>query len=603
MLHKPVIFLAILLTLLATTSAWSEEWRFDGVERVVAIPDVHGAYDAMVETLQNADILDQDIAWAGEGAHLVVVGDMLDRGPKSRAVMDLMMRLEDEAKAVGGQVHVLLGNHEMMRLTGDMRYVSAAEYAAFAAEENSAERSRWFALYVERRGGDADALRGEFEKNFPPGYFAMRRAFRADGQYGQWLLQKNVIEVINDTAFVHGGLPPLVAEIGLDGINGKLKRELVDYVENLGVLTDAEVLLPTDSYYDYDALLKNYLPALTEEPETLRAIDAASRLGDSALLSTDGPLWYRNNILCPGIVEEYRLEAALDAIAARRVVVGHTPTPGRQVQQRFGGRLIELDTGMLKYYKGSGNALVLEGDSLSIINQSGVTSVNVLRQPRDVGHRPDNLSTQQLEELLKHGNVLSVEKDSSTAVARTLVKISNGEQTVSALFMKPKGRGFYPNVAAYRLDRLLQLEMVPVTVLRKIDGKLGSVQFLPENTIDEAERSATGQGGSAWCSVGEQWPAMYVFDVLIHNDGRSQGRMLYDKSSWHLILSEHERAFSSKKGRPAHLKNVALAVSPGWKVALTALSDELLKTTFSDVLDKRRLRALEARRDKLLATQ
>ena len=94
---------------------------------------------------------------------------------------------------------------------------------------------------------------------------------------------------------------------------------------------------------------------------------------------------------------------------------------------------------------------------------------------------------------------------------------------------------------------------------------------------------------------------MYVFDVLVYNEARSQHRIMYDTSSWRLMLSEHERTFSSKKGRPAHLKNASIPVSPGWKNALTELSDELLEETFSDVLDKRRLRALQSRRDELLA--
>jgi len=131
---------------------WSREWRFDGVERVVAIADIHGAYDAMVSTLQNADILGEDLSWVGEKATLVIVGDILDRGPKSRAAMDLLMRLEGEAESAGGRVQVLIGNHEAMILTGDMRYVSGPEYAAFAEDEVPEERARWFDLYVQRQG-------------------------------------------------------------------------------------------------------------------------------------------------------------------------------------------------------------------------------------------------------------------------------------------------------------------------------------------------------------------------------------------------------------------------------------------------------------------
>ena len=582
----------------APQSGWSGDWRFDDVDRVVAIADIHGAYDAMTTTLQQAGILNYELSWSGGKAHLVIVGDILDRGPGSRAAMELLMRIEGEAAIVGGRVHVLIGNHESMLLEGDMRYVSAAEYEAFADEEDSNERARWLELFADRKTGSAEALRSEFEKKYPPGYFAMRRAFRADGRYGRWLLKKNIIAVINGTAFVHGGLSPVVTQVGLDGVNDDMQKDLLEYVEVLGVLTDAEILLPTDSHYNYEAILNNYMPALNESPDILRAIATAIRLGKSDLLDVDGPLWVRSNVSCPGIIEEHRLDAALAAIGADRVVVGHTPTPKRQVLQRFHGKIIEIDTGMLNfYYNGTGHALVFEGDVVSVIHQSGTDALEPVAHPRRVGHRPGNLTASQLQELLEHGEIVSLEKGESN----TVVKVSNGEQTVSAIFNKRKGRDFYPGLAAFRMDRLLELDMVPVTVVREVDGHDGTLQFMPDNKTNEVERSASGQGGGASCAITDQWAAMYVFDVLIYNEGRSQHRMMYDRSSWRLMLSEHDRAFASRKGRPAHLKNAALPVSPGWKRALSALTDELLEEQFGDVLDKRRLRALAARRDELIS--
>ena len=102
-----------------------------------------------------------------------------------------------------------------------------------------------------------------FNQRFPRGYFAMRRAFRPDGQYGAWLLLKNTIVVINETAFVHGGLSPLITKIGLSGVNENLGDELRDYTRALAAVTDAELLLPTDSHYDYaDLLKKQYLASV-----------------------------------------------------------------------------------------------------------------------------------------------------------------------------------------------------------------------------------------------------------------------------------------------------------------------------------------------------
>ena len=605
MLRKFKTLVLISISLLSLPHAtWAREWRFDGVERIVAIADIHGAYDAMVSTLQNADILGEDLSWVGGKSTLVIVGDILDRGPKSRAAMDLFMRLEVEADSAGGRVKVLIGNHEAMILTGDMRYVSGPEYAAFAEDEAPEERARWFDLYVDRQGADAEELRAVFDQNFPPGYFAMRSAFRPDGQYGKWLLQKDVMAVINGTAFVHGGLSPDTARLGLDGIVEKLHKDLAESVGVLDILTDAEILLPTDSHYKIESILKSHMPTLSEDPVILSAIDTGIRLSNSDLLGVDGPLWYRSNVRCPGIIEEHRLEAALAAIGADRVVVGHTPTPNRKVLQRFDGRLIEIDTGMLNfYYSGIGNALILEGESVTVTDQAGVESLVPMDHPRQVGRRPGRLSTMSLQQLLETGEIISVEKTSPSITEmepRTNVTISDGKYTVNAIFDKRRGKGFYPGVAAYRMDRLLDLDMVPVTVKRTVKGDQGSLQFMPENTTDEDARSSSGLGGSASCPIMEQWAAMYVFDVLAYNEGRTLQRMMYDKSTWNLILSEHDRAFANKKGRPGHLANVRLPISVGWKTALAELTDDLLQENFSDVLDKRRLRALASRRDELL---
>ena len=80
------------------------------------------------------------------------------------------------------------------------------------------EREHWFAAYRSLRASEleaADVLRAEYDRKFPTGFFAHRRAFSPDGKYGDWLLSKPVIVVINGTAFVHGGLSPMIAERGL----------------------------------------------------------------------------------------------------------------------------------------------------------------------------------------------------------------------------------------------------------------------------------------------------------------------------------------------------------------------------------------------------
>ncbi|MCH9695597.1 MAG: metallophosphoesterase [Gammaproteobacteria bacterium] len=592
------IFLMLLCSASATPGCAADA-PIESVSRVVAISDVHGAFGAMVNTLQQAAVVDKELAWNGGSTQLVVVGDILDRGPNSRAAMDLLMRLETEASAAGGEVRVLIGNHESMLLIGDMRYVSAPEFKAFAAEEDASERSRWLALYAERKNSSVEAVTEQFDTAYPRGYFAMRRAFRSSGTYGSWLLQKDVITVIDGTAFVHGGLSPRVAKAGLQGINREARVELKRLVDALAVLIDAEVLLPTDSHYDYGDIVNAYMPHLDDSAAVLAAIDTVRESEHMLLLDTDGPLWYRGNARCPELIEEYRLEAALAAIGAQRVVVGHTPTPNRQVLQRFEGQLIEIDTGMLgAYYKGSGNALVFENGAFSVVNESGVITKVAAQHPRNVGKRSAGLDATALKKLLLTGSVAKVERPNS-AGEQTRVSVSDGSHEVDALFTASKRN--QAGVAAYRLDRLLELDMVPVTVMRTIDGKTGSLQFLPKNTVDEVHRAESGRGTSASCGLLEQWPEMTVFDALIYNEGRTRERILYDSSSWRLILSENNLAFGTKKGRPAHLKSTRLAVHPGWIEKLQMLTDAVLQAELGDVLEKKNLHALAARRDRLLS--
>jgi hypothetical protein len=87
---------------------------------------------------------------------------------------------------------------EVMNLIGDVRYVSDPEYAAFSEDESAEEREYWYQHYRRGQSTETDelAIRSEFDKKAPPGYFGYRRAFRGDGYYGGWLLEKPLMMVV-----------------------------------------------------------------------------------------------------------------------------------------------------------------------------------------------------------------------------------------------------------------------------------------------------------------------------------------------------------------------------------------------------------------------
>src|SRR5256885_1640875 len=112
---KPMLWLFLIL-LAPDTGVRAGDDILTGVERVVAVGDIHGDADQLVAVLRSASLIDDKGAWSGGKAHLVQTGDILDRGPDSRRAMDILMRLEIEATKAGGAVHALIGNHEAMNL-------------------------------------------------------------------------------------------------------------------------------------------------------------------------------------------------------------------------------------------------------------------------------------------------------------------------------------------------------------------------------------------------------------------------------------------------------------------------------------------------------
>jgi hypothetical protein len=288
------------------------EWT--GIDRVVAIGDVHGAYERFVEILKVAGVLDDALHWAGGATHLVQTGDILDRGDDSRKALDLVRRLEKEALKAGGHVHQLLGNHEAARMLGDLQLVAAGEYAAFANADSETLRDSY--LQTLRLGSVAE--RAQLMQQMPLGFVEMRLAFGRDGDYGRWLRQLPATVKIDGIVFVHGGISPAVAPLGCSAINDRIRRDLTNDLDK----TRAKPL------------------------ETLTA-------------RVDGPLWYRG-LAQQGDAFAPEIDGILSKAKARAIVVGHTVAATGRITTRFDGRVVQIDTGMQPAYAKGGRASALE---------------------------------------------------------------------------------------------------------------------------------------------------------------------------------------------------------------------------------------------------
>jgi len=298
--------------------------------RVVAVGDVHGAYDSFLAILREAGLVDERARWSGGTAHLVQLGDLLDRGSDARRVLDLLVRLEGEARRAGGRVHALLGNHEVMNLLGDLRYVQAAEYESFR-EAGSQERRQRFLDSATRRAResaraageafDESGFRARFLARTPLGFVERTAALTPEGRYGRWLRERPGIARVNGVVFVHGGLTPEVAALGCAGIARTVQREI------------------------------------TVDEEKTRAAPLSTLVAGE-----NGPLWYRGLARGDEAALAPALEQVLQAVGARALVIGHTVTGDGRLRSRFGGRVLMIDAGMTAEYGGHAAALEIAGD-------------------------------------------------------------------------------------------------------------------------------------------------------------------------------------------------------------------------------------------------
>jgi len=193
----------------------TDEVVYQGDYKVAAASDFHGQYDLMKTLLINNKIIDEKGDWAFGNGHFIITGDVFDRGDKVTEILWFLYELEKQAELAGGKLHLLLGNHEVMVLNGDLRYL----------HPKYVETSRLFEQSFEKLYGKNTVL-------------------------GAWLRSKSVLVKVNDMLFAHGGFHPSLAieKRTLADINQVFKTNLVK----------AELAQPREGWGKY--LHKKYGP-------------------------------------------------------------------------------------------------------------------------------------------------------------------------------------------------------------------------------------------------------------------------------------------------------------------------------------------------------
>lgn len=256
--------------------------RYQDDQPVLVLSDVESSFRSLRDFLKAQQVMDDALNWTFGRGHLVLLGDFVDRDASTFQLLWLIYRLEQQARAAGGQLHYILGNHELKNLQGNWQ---------------AADKKYQFVAAV--LGRQPHELLG-------PHSFL-----------GQWLASKNSIELINGHLFVHGGLHPRLAELPM--------AAAPDALEQLN-----------------QWLRARYRTAWYPKAEASPDASASAKSGTEALdfldSTREGLAWYRGYF--DGLTQA-EVEAPLRVLGARAVVVGHTPQ--RQVQALYQGKVLAVN--------------------------------------------------------------------------------------------------------------------------------------------------------------------------------------------------------------------------------------------------------------------
>jgi hypothetical protein len=326
--------------------------------RVIVLADVHGDYKKLTSTLVSVGLVNSDAPYHWqENNHdiLVLLGDIVDRGPDTKTCLQAIMTWSTQAQRNGGRVVPLLGNHELMAMTDVTRYVSKKDFKSFG------------------------------------GISTRKHAFEPNGMFGAWLRCWNIAVVVGNDVYVHAGLLPkwLSKRLEEDSNEDEERVRARVRVRRGSIEIDSPL----------EAINDNSRRALMEEDY------------DHELFKSKGPLWDR--YFARGTDTQdvcYKLDKTLYLLNATRMVVGHT----RQhiaVGIRCEGRLLLLDTGMSQAYDSNPAALVVHFDSDSTSTSEIIyPAINHIRKEKRV-HLHDLKAVKLHHEILVEEHRLSTDSD------------------------------------------------------------------------------------------------------------------------------------------------------------------------------------------------
>ena len=608
-------------------------------DRIVAIGDVHGSFTGLVSIMKEAGIIDNDNRWVGGNAIMVQTGDILDRGADVKKVMDLLMKLQNEAETAGGKVVVIMGNHEAMNIFDSRLYVNPKAYESFAgpgAEEKQLKAfEKWQAVFNtsdSQDGENAETRQQKWISGHPEGFVEYTELMGPEGRYGKWLRELPFMFRYGGTVFFHAGISPEYTDVQQSDITRSIISELKTFDENKSYLIKSGLVKQWYSMSEMMAVLDSIIAAAEAKKPADSLRDALPRIKKikeffngiyetSPLMIDEGPLWFRGLAQWPDERITSFLPDWLEKNKAWRMVVSHTPRPDGRIQSRLDGTVFLIDTGMnTDYYKGGhASALEIRNDEVTAIYETGE---KVQFPPPKIHYGPDHvwtdsdgvpLSFDTIDEILEF--LMTAEPVHSetiyTGVNRPQkILLKKGDIEINAAFRFQSEEdtpgtdsrtyfrdSYQGEIAAFEINRLLGLNNMPPTVYRSVNGTQGTLQLWVEGAISERELAKEKSHPPEMLPWEKQKWDMRIFDNLINNIDRNQTNILID-SNWQLILIDHTRCFARRSSLPNPDKIVRC--SRGLWHNLRHLDEAEVRSRLSPYLNSREIDDIFIRQDRII---
>ena len=591
----PAAILTILVVSGLFVSLYGEtkQYVWENIEKIIAVGDIHGDYNNFVKILKSAGLVDEQLKWTGGKCHFVQTGDLLDRGDHPKKVMDLLKRLQKEALQAGGRIHLLLGNHEEMNITGIVfrhpEYVSPKQFASFLPEDFRLRMESDFRQQLRNvsdsgTNSDDSLIDSYFDTKWKKLMESenIQRIYveNFNREYGRWLLEQNIAIKINGIIFSHGGISEKYSTWPLEKINDVLMEEL-----NVYRLAHKRGIVP--------------------------------KIKREILYMPDSPLWNRDFALKDERSYNRVVNKILKNLDAKHMVIAHTP-PGSPVipenqkdeiafRTRFDKKIWMIDTGIAEYYYGILSYLSIDKGKFYMTEwREEEYAEDMPFTPSPVDIKKQN--REDVEYYLNNAATINVVKGAVPGrTAAWKIDLDDGEIKRRAMFkvvddtrptLLPDSYKY--ELAAYAFDKLIGFKKIPPTIMREIEGTEGSLQIRIENCFgldEKIQNNIAPPDPQAFANALEE---INVFENLIYSEREELDDILIHEETWDIFRVDFSEAFAPISQLIP--RQPITRCSKTMFDNLQELTGRLIKARLGDYLNEEELAALISRKDLIIKT-